>query len=115
MEIIDMLPHTFINEGDEILLPSPEYTPMPGARSFRRESGGCDPDKNFEYTLEDFTARSLPKQDDHHEPPECSHRQYGHARNVEKLCQTDCIVVVDEVTPNSRDKPYATWFPNMKT
>ena len=28
MEIIDMLPHTFINEGDEILLPSPEYTAL---------------------------------------------------------------------------------------
>jgi len=58
MEIIDMLPRAFLNEGDEVLLPCPDYTPYT-----RRPPlyGGVIvdviPDKKFCYTLEDFTSR----------------------------------------------------------
>jgi histidinol-phosphate aminotransferase len=58
MEIIDMLPRTFIDPDDEILLPCPDYSPYS-----RRPPlyGGVvvdvNPDENFIYSLEDFTSK----------------------------------------------------------
>ncbi len=59
MEIIDMLPRTFLNPGDEVLLPSPEYSPYSrrpllygGVIVDVVPSGG-----EFTYSLEDFTSR----------------------------------------------------------
>jgi histidinol-phosphate aminotransferase len=98
MEIIDMLPHTFINPGDEILLPSPEYTPY--ARRpliFGAKIVDVIPDKNFEYKLEDFTSKITPKTKMIMlSRPNAPVGNMVSREIVEKLCQTDCIVVVDE-------------------
>lgn len=98
MEIIDMLPHTFINEGDEILLPSPEYTPY--ARRpliFGAKVIDIIPDKNFEYTLEDFTSKITPKTKMIiMSRPNAPIGNMTTRELVEGLCKTDCIVVIDE-------------------
>ena len=98
MEIIDMLPHTFINPGDEILLPAPEYTPY--ARRpllFGAKIVDIIPDKNFEYRLEDFTSKITPKTKMIiMTRPNAPIGNMLAREMVEELCQTDCIVVVDE-------------------
>lgn len=98
MEIIDMLPHTFINPGDEILLPAPEYTPY-ARRPLIYEAKIIDvlPDSSFNYKLEDFTSRMTPntKMIIMSRP----NAPIGNlvARDVvEQLCSKDVIVVVDE-------------------
>jgi histidinol-phosphate aminotransferase len=98
MEIIDMLPRTFINPGDEVLLPSPDYSPY--ARRpviFGAKIVDVMPDKNFEYTAEDFIKKITPKT-----KMIIISRPNAPIGNlidkgvVEKLCGTDTIVVVDE-------------------
>jgi len=58
MEIIDMLPRTFLDPGDEVLLPCPDYSPY--ARRPLLYGGtivDVVPDADFIYTLEDFTNK----------------------------------------------------------
>jgi histidinol-phosphate aminotransferase len=58
MEIIDMLPRTFLDPGDEVLLPCPDYSPY--ARRPLLYGGvivDVTPDEDFNYTLEDFTRK----------------------------------------------------------
>jgi len=56
MEIIDMIPRTFLDEGDEVLLPSPEYSPyarrpqLYGGRIIDVIPSG----EEFSYKLDDF-------------------------------------------------------------
>ncbi|MCD6576531.1 MAG: aminotransferase class I/II-fold pyridoxal phosphate-dependent enzyme [Anaerolineaceae bacterium] len=98
MEIIDMLPRTFIDPGDEILLPCPDYSPYS-----RRPPlfGGVivdvKPDENFIYSLEDFTSKLTERT-----KMIILSRPNAPAGNLlvrdilEALCQLDVIVVVDE-------------------
>ena len=62
MEIIDMVPHAFINPGDEILLPAPEYSPY-SRRPLIYGAKIVDviPDSNYVYSLEDFTSKITAK------------------------------------------------------
>ena len=98
MELIDMLPQTFINPGDEILLPAPEYTPY--ARRpllFGAKIVDVIPDKDFNYTLEDFTSKITSKTKMIIlSRPNAPIGNMIARETVEQLCQTDCIVVVDE-------------------
>ena len=58
MEIIDMLPRAFLDVGDEVLLPCPDYSPY--ARRPLLYGGvvvDVKPDENFEYKLQDFTTQ----------------------------------------------------------
>ena len=58
MEIIDMVPRAFLDPGDEVLLPCPEYSPYThrpllfGAKII----DVVPSEKNFTYRLEDFTS-----------------------------------------------------------
>ncbi len=98
MEIIDMLPHTFIDPGDEILLPSPDYSPY--ARRpviFGAKIVDVIPDKNFEYTAEDFTSKITPKTKMIIiTRPNAPIGNLIKKEVIEELCGTDCIIVVDE-------------------
>jgi len=98
MEIIDMLPHAFINSGDEILLPAPDYSPYSRRPLiFGAKIVDIIPDENYSYTLEDFTKKLTPKT-----KMIIMSRPNAPIGNliardiIEKLCETDCIVVVDE-------------------
>lgn len=98
MENIDMLPRTFIDEGDEILLPCPDYSPYTrrpqilGAKVI-----DVTPDADFNYTLADFTAKVTP-----HTKMIILSRPNAPIGNMisrellEDLCHLDCMVVVDE-------------------
>ena len=98
MEIIDMLPHAFINSGDEILLPAPDYSPYSRRPLiFGAKIVDIIPDENYSYTLEDFTKKitSKTKMIIMSRP----NAPIGNmiARDIiEKLCETESIVVVDE-------------------
>ncbi len=98
MEIIDMIPRAFINPGDEVLLPSPEYSPY--ARRpliFGAKIVDVIPDKNFEYKLEDFTSKITPKTKMIIlSRPNAPIGNLATRELVEGLCKTNCIVVVDE-------------------
>jgi len=98
MEIIDMLPHAFINPGDEILLPAPDYSPYSRRPLiFGAKIVDIIPDENYSYTLEDFTKKLTPKT-----KMIIISRPNAPIGNliardiIEKLCETECIVVVDE-------------------
>ena len=98
MEIIDMLPHAFINPGDEILLPAPDYSPYSRRPLiFGAKIVDIIPDVNYSYTLEDFTKKLTPKT-----KMIILSRPNAPIGNmiardiIEKLCETESIVVVDE-------------------
>ena len=58
MEIIDMLPRTFLDAGDAVLLPCPDYSPY--ARRPLLYGGkiiDVIPDADFNYRFEDFTSK----------------------------------------------------------
>lgn len=98
MEIIDMLPHTFINPGDEVLLPAPDYSPY----SRRPQIFGATvidviPDENYEYSLDDFTTLVTPKTKMIiMSRPNAPIGNMIDRKIIEKLCDLDVIVVVDE-------------------
>jgi histidinol-phosphate aminotransferase len=98
MEIIDMLPRTFLDPGDEVLLPCPDYSPY--ARRPLLYGGvvvDVIPDENFHYTLEDFTSKLTNKT-----KMIILSRPNAPAGNLlprtilESLLELDVIVVVDE-------------------
>jgi histidinol-phosphate aminotransferase len=98
MEIIDMLPHTFINPGDEILLPAPDYSPYSRRPIiFGGKIVDVIPDENYVYSLNDFTSKInqrtkmviLSR-------PNAPIGNLIDRRIVEELCETQLIVVVDE-------------------
>ena len=98
MEIIDMLPHTFINPGDELLLPAPDYSPY----SRRPQIFGAKvidviPDENYNYKLEDFTEKMTPKTKMVIiSRPNAPIGNLIDRNIIEELCKLDVIVVVDE-------------------
>lgn len=63
MEIIDMIPRTFLDEGDEVLLPSPDYSPysrrpqLYGGRIVDVNPGSED----FCYTYDDYSRCLSPR------------------------------------------------------
>ena len=62
MEIIDMLPQTFINAGDESIAAFTGLLSLrPASVDLRREGYGHLPDKNFEYSWKTLPARSPQK------------------------------------------------------
>jgi len=98
MELIDMLPRTFLNPGDEVLLPCPDYAPYS-----RRPPlyGGkiidVVPDENFQYCLEDFTD----KLSDRTKMiiisrPNAPVGNMLPLKILRELCKLDVILVVDE-------------------
>lgn len=98
MEIIDMLPRTFLDPGDEVLLPCPDYSPY--ARRPLLYGGvivNVNPDEDFHYTLEDFTSKLTNKT-----KMIILSRPNAPAGNLlpravlESLLDLDVIVVVDE-------------------
>ena len=99
MEIIDMLPTTFLDQGDEVLLPSPEYSPYS-----RRPLlyGGIVVDvipggKDFTYSLEDFTSRITPRSKMVIlSRPNAPVGNMVPVELIESLLREDLVVVVDE-------------------
>jgi len=98
MEIIDMLPRTFLDPGDEVLLPCPDYSPY--ARRPLLYGGvivDVIPDEDFHYTLENFTSKLTNKT-----KMIILSRPNAPAGNLlprpilESLLDLDVIVVVDE-------------------
>jgi histidinol-phosphate aminotransferase len=98
MEIIDMVPRAFLDEGDEVLLPCPDYSPY--ARRPLLYGGvivDVIPDQDFNYVLEDFTTRltgrtkmiTLSR-------PNAPVGNMLPRKTLEALCALDVIVVVDE-------------------
>lgn len=98
MEIIDMIPRAFINPGDEVLLPAPEYSPY--ARRpliFGAKIVDVVPDKNYDYILDDFTEKITPKTKMIIiSRPNAPIGNLIKKEVVEDLCKTNRIVVVDE-------------------
>lgn len=99
MEIIDMLPRTFLDAGDEALLPCPEYSPYS-----RRPLlyGGVIVDvlpsgEDFSYSLKDFTNRITTKTKMVFlSRPNAPVGNMVSIELLEALLDTDLIVVVDE-------------------
>ncbi len=99
MEVIDMLYETFLDEGDEILISTPDYSPyarrvpLYGAKVV----DVLPVDEDFNYSLEDFTSKitprtkmvllSRPNNPDGH---------YVSRDLVHGLCKQDIMVVIDE-------------------
>jgi histidinol-phosphate aminotransferase len=98
MEIIDMLPHTFINPGDEVLLPAPDYSPYTRRpQIFGAKVVDVNPDENFEYKLEDFTSKLTSKTKMViMSRPNAPIANLIERKIIEALCQEEIIVVVDE-------------------
>ena len=98
MEIIDMLPHTFINPGEEVLLPAPDYSPYSRRpQIFGAKVVDIIPDENYEYALKDFTAKVTPKgKMIILSRPNAPIGNLIDRSIIEKLCELDLIVVVDE-------------------
>lgn len=98
MEIIDMLPHTFINPGDEVLLPAPDYSPYSRRpQIFGAKVVDVMPDENFEYSLEAFTKVMTPKSKMViFSRPNAPIANMLSRDIIEALCQKDLIVVCDE-------------------
>ena len=99
MEIIDMIYKTFIDEGDDILVAMPEYSPYARrAKMFLANVIDIMPvDDDFNYDLNAYQSKvtdrtkmivvSRPNNPDGH---------IVSRELVEELCKNDCIVVVDE-------------------
>ncbi len=98
MELIDLLPQTFINPGDELLLPAPDYSPY-SRRPLIYGAKIIDilPDENYEYKLEDFTSKITPKTKMViMSRPNAPIGNLIERSIIEALCHEDLIVVVDE-------------------
>ena len=98
MEIIDMVPHAFINPGDEILLPAPDYSPYSRRPIiFGAKIVDVIPDGDYVYSLEDFTSKITAKTKMViMSRPNAPVGNLIDRKIVEKLCETQLIVVVDE-------------------
>lgn len=99
MEMIDMLPRTFLDQGDEVLLPSPDYSPysrrplLYGGVVVDVVPGG----EEFTYSLEDFTSRIHPgTKMITISRPNAPVGNMVPVELIEGLLQEDLIVVVDE-------------------
>lgn len=98
MEIIDMLLRTFVDDGDEVLLPTPEYSPYV-YRSVL--AGGCVvdviPAQDFSYTVESFIKLLTPRSKLIILSRPNNPTGYLIAREeIAALCATERIVWVDE-------------------
>jgi len=98
LEIIDMLYRVFVDEGDDILLPCPEYSPyVRRAQLFGARIIDVIPSADFAYEANDFlrkvTART--KMIIMSRPSNPTGNLVSRAL-VETLCNTARIVVVDE-------------------
>ena len=99
MEIIDMLYETFLDEGDEILISTPDYSPYTRRVTLYGASvvDVLPVDEDFNYTLEAFTSKitdrtkmilvSRPNNPDGHKVPR---------ELIQGLLDTGLIVCVDE-------------------
>lgn len=98
MEIIDMLPHTFINPGDELLLPAPDYSPYSRRPLiFGAKIVDILPDENYDYKLEDFTSKiTLKTKMVIMSRPNAPIGNLIDRKIIEELCKAELIVVVDE-------------------
>jgi len=98
MEIIDMLPMTFIDEDDEILLPTPDYSPYTRRPLlFGAKVIDVLPDEEFNYTAESFTRLVTPRTKMIIlSRPNAPVGNMVRLEVVEALCDTGCVVVVDE-------------------
>ena len=98
MEIIDLLPQTFINTDDEILLPAPDYSPY----SRRPQIYGGKvvdvyPDENYEYSLEHFTSKMTSQTKMViFSRPNAPIGNMLDRKIIKALCEKDLIVVADE-------------------
>lgn len=116
MEIIDMLPQTFINPGDELLLPAPDYSPY-SRRPLIYGAKIIDivPDENYVYKLEDFTSKITPKT-----KMVIMSRPNAPIGNmidrsiIEKLCETELIVVVDEAYTEFAEEDVCDMLPKYE-
>lgn len=98
MENIDMVPRAFIDDDDEILLPCPDYSPYARRpQIYGAKVVDVTPDAHFNYTIEDFTAKLTPRTKMIIlSRPNAPIGNMVSRDLVERLCQLDCIVVVDE-------------------
>jgi histidinol-phosphate aminotransferase len=98
MQIIDMIFQTFINTGDEIILPTPDYSPYVKRAPLQ---GGkvinAIPDENFGYSIESFTEKINSKTKlIFASSPNNPTGQSLSRELIESLCKLDLIVVIDE-------------------
>ncbi len=121
MEIIDMIYKTFVNEGDDILVAMPEYSPYARrAKMFLANVVNVYPDDpdNFTYSAESYLSKVTPKTKlviiTRPNNPD------GHMVSremVEKVASSvDAMVVVDEAYYEfDKDpiEPYLDKYPNM--
>lgn len=99
MEIIDMIYKTFINEGDEILVSTPDYSPYARrAKMFLAHVTDILPEDDiFNYSAEDFTSKITPKTKMIIiSRPNNPDGHFISREIVETLCKEDLIVVIDE-------------------
>lgn len=98
MEIIDMLYKAFLDDGDELLLPTPDYSPYSRrAPLYGAKVVDVLPVEDFTYTLESFTRLLTPKTKMIFASR--PNNPTGHSLKrevVTGLCETGRIVVIDE-------------------
>jgi histidinol-phosphate aminotransferase len=98
MEIIDMVYRAFIDDGDEILLPTPDYSPY--ARRAALYGGKVVdvlPGEDFSYTTESFTRLITPRTKLILASSPNNPTGFMLSRQtVEDLCATGLIVAIDE-------------------
>jgi histidinol-phosphate aminotransferase len=116
MEIIDMLPMTFIDEGDEVLLPTPEYSPYTRRPLlFGAKLITIRPGKDFSYTLSSFTDKITEKTKMIILSRPNAPTGYMVTRDlVAGLCATGCIVVVDEAYVEYSQQSLVDMLPEHK-
>lgn len=98
MEIIDMVYRAFIEEGDEVLLPTPDYSPY--ARRTAIYGGKVIdvlPGEDFSYTTESFTKLITPRTKVIlASSPNNPTGFMLSKKTVEELCSTGLVIVIDE-------------------
>ncbi len=115
-EVIDMIPHAFINPGDEILLPAPDYalyTRRP--RLYGAKIVDVFPDANFEYVEKDFFNKITSKTKMIiMSRPNAPVGNLIKKEIIERLCESDCIVVVDEAYAEFSEQNICDLIPKYK-
>jgi histidinol-phosphate aminotransferase len=98
MEIIDMLYKTFLDEGDEVLVPTPDYSPYARrAPLYGARVVNLQPSEEFCYSADTFLSRTTPKTKMIFTSSPNNPTGYSLSQAVVKsLCASDNIVVIDE-------------------
>ena len=108
MEVIDLLYKAFLDEGDEILISTPDYSPYTRRVPLYGATvvSVLPVDRDFNYTLESFTSKIIPKTK--MAPISRPNNPDGHQISrelVRGLCETGILVAIDEAYFEFGDSP----------